>query len=66
MLFRSQMLLRNHAAAHPRDAHAIESLAILHASRNDGKEGVASFNQKRAPVFTGKASSDMPDFYPWW
>ncbi len=61
-----QMLLRNHAAAHPRDAHAIESLAILHASRNDGKEGVASFNQKRAPVYTGKASSDMPDFYPWW
>ena len=61
-----QMLLRNHAAPHPRDAHAIESLAILHASRNDGKEGVASFNQKRAPVYTGKASSDMPDFYPWW
>ena len=61
-----QMLLRNHAAPHPRDAHAIESLAILHASRNDGEEGVASFNQKRAPVFTGKASSDMPDFYPWW
>ena len=61
-----QMLLRNHAAPHPRDAHAVESLAILHASRNDGKEGVASFNQKRAPVYTGKASSDMPDFYPWW
>ncbi len=61
-----QMLLRNHAAPHPRDAHAIESLAILHASRNDGKEGVASFNQKRAPVYTGKASSDMPEFYPWW
>ena len=61
-----QMLLRNHAAPHPRDAHAIESVAILHASRNDGKEGVASFNQKRAPVYTGKASSDMPDFYPWW
>ena len=61
-----QMLLRNHAAPHPRDAHAIESLAMLHASRNDGKEGVASFNQKRAPVYTGRASSDMPDFYPWW
>ena len=61
-----QMLLRNHAAPHPRDAHAVESLAILHASRNDGKEGVASFYQKRAPVYTGKASSDMPDFYPWW
>ena len=61
-----QMLLRNHAVAHPRQAHAVESLAMLHTSRNDGKEGVASFSEKRAPAFTGRASSDMPDFYPWW
>jgi hypothetical protein len=61
-----QMLLRNQAAAHPREAHAVESLAMLHTSRNDGKEGVASFNGKRAPAFTGRASSDLPDFYPWW
>ena len=61
-----QMLLRNHAAAHPRQAHAVESLAMLHASRNEGKEGVASFNEKRPPAFTGRASSDLPDFYPWW
>jgi enoyl-CoA hydratase/carnithine racemase len=61
-----QMLMRNHAAAHPRQAHAVESLAMLHTSRNDGKEGVASFNDKRAPAFSGRASSDMPDFYPWW
>ena len=61
-----QMLMRNHAAAHPRDAHAVESLAMLHTSRNDGKEGVASFNGKRAPAFSGRASSDMPEFYPWW
>jgi enoyl-CoA hydratase/carnithine racemase len=61
-----QMLMRNHAAAHPRQAHAVESLAMLHTSRNDGKEGVASFNGKRAPVFSGRASSDMPEFYPWW
>ena len=61
-----QMLLRNHAAAHPRQAHAVESLAMLHTSRNDGKEGVAGFNEKRPPAFTGRASSDLPDFYPWW
>ncbi|MBL8349230.1 MAG: crotonase/enoyl-CoA hydratase family protein [Burkholderiaceae bacterium] len=61
-----QMLLRNHALPHPRDAHAIESLAMLHTSRNDGREGVASFNEKRAPVYTGRASDGMPGFYPWW
>jgi enoyl-CoA hydratase/carnithine racemase len=61
-----QMLLRNHTAAHPRQAHAVESLAMLHTSRHDGKEGVASFNDKRAPVYTGRASADLPDFYPWW
>ena len=61
-----QMLLRNHTAAHPRQAHAVESLAMLHTSRNDGREGVASFNEKRAPAFGGRASSDLPDFYPWW
>ena len=61
-----QMLLRNHAMPHPRDAHAVESLAMLHTSRHDGKEGVASFNQKRAPSYSGRASTDLPDFYPWW
>jgi enoyl-CoA hydratase/carnithine racemase len=61
-----QMLMRNHAAAHPRQAHAVESLAMLHTSRRDGKEGVASFNDKRAPAFSGRASCDLPDFYPWW
>ena len=61
-----QMLLRNPSLPHPRDAHAIESLAMLHTSRQDGKEGVASFNQKRAPVYTGRASDGLPDFYPWW
>lgn len=61
-----QMLLRNHAMPHPRDAHAVESLAMLHTSRHDGKEGVASFNEKRAPAYTGRASGGMPGFYPWW
>jgi enoyl-CoA hydratase/carnithine racemase len=61
-----QMLLRNHAMPHPRDAHAIESLAMLHTSRHDGKEGVASFNEKRTPAYTGRASDGLGDFYPWW
>ena len=61
-----QMLGRNPALPHPRDAHAIESLAMLHTSRADGKEGVAAFNAKRAPAYSGRASADMPGFYPWW
>jgi enoyl-CoA hydratase/carnithine racemase len=61
-----QMLLRNPALAHPGDAHAVESLAMLQTSLHDGKEGVAAFNQKRAPDFAGRASDGLPDFYPWW
>jgi enoyl-CoA hydratase/carnithine racemase len=61
-----QMLLRNHAMPHPRDAHAVESLAMLFTSKHDGKEGVASFNEKRAPAYRGRASDGLPDFYPWW
>lgn len=61
-----QMMLRNPALPHPREAHAIESLAMLHTSRHDGREGVAAFNEKRAPAYTQQASRDMPGFYPWW
>ncbi len=61
-----QMLLRNAAFDHPAQAHAVESLAMLHTSRHDGREGVAAFNAKRAPAFSGRASDGMPGFYPWW
>jgi 1,4-dihydroxy-2-naphthoyl-CoA synthase len=53
------------AADHPMVAHQSDSLAIFYASRDDGKEGVKSFLEKREPEFTGKASQ-MPPFYPWW
>lgn len=61
-----QMLYRNAAQDHPLKAHQVDSLAIFYASQTSGKEGVASFKEKRKPVFTDRASSDMPDFYPWW
>jgi enoyl-CoA hydratase/carnithine racemase len=61
-----QMMYRNSAQDHPLKAHQVESLAIFYASQTSGKEGVASFREKRAPEFTYKASTDMPDFYPWW
>lgn len=61
-----QMMLRNSALDHPMGAHIVDSLSMLHASKNDGKEGVNSFLEKRAPVFRQRVSQDMPEFYPWW
>ena len=60
-----QMMMRNSAKPHPREAHDIESLGIFYQSLIEGKEGVASFLEKRKPRFTSKASADMPPFYPW-
>jgi len=60
-----QMMYRNSAAPHPRDAHNVDSLAMFYTSIADGKEGVSSFLEKRDVQFNGKASS-MPSFYPWW
>ena len=61
-----QMLYRNSATAHPAEAHKVESLAVFYTSQEDGKEGVASFLEKRAASFSGKVSTGMPPFYPWW
>lgn len=61
-----QMMYRNAATPHPIEAHKVDSLAIYYASLKDGKEGVKSFLEKRAPDFQSKASSDMPPFYKDW
>lgn len=60
-----QMMYRNSAKEHPLEAHKVDSLAIYYQSLADGKEGVASFLEKREPIFKQKAS-EMPEFYPWW
>ncbi len=60
-----QMLLRNAAAAHPADAHRVDSLAMFYTSIGDGAEGVQAFRDKRPPEFHDKASA-MPSFYEEW
>ncbi len=61
-----QMMYKNSALPHPVDAHIVDSLAMLHVSRNDGKEGVQSFLEKRKPDFSQRVSQDMPDFFAKW
>ena len=61
------MMWRMMNTDHPMEAHKIDSRAIYRLSRGaDAKEGIASFLEKRKPMYPGKVSEDMPDFYPWW
>jgi enoyl-CoA hydratase/carnithine racemase len=61
-----QMMYRNSTLEHPLGAHIVDSLSMLHVSKNDGKEGVTSFLEKRSPTFKQRVSSDMPEFYADW
>lgn len=60
-----QMMYRNSAQPHPVEAHRVESLAMWWTSFGDGEEGVASFLEKRDPLYTSRVSQDMPPFHPW-
>jgi len=60
-----QMMWRMLGAAHPMEAHRIDSRAMFHRGRGaDVKEGIASFLEKRPARFTDTVSADMPDL-PW-
>ncbi|MFO8165409.1 MAG: enoyl-CoA hydratase-related protein [Desulfatiglandales bacterium] len=51
----------------PQSTHLIDSRCFFWAGRQkDAYEGIQSFLDKRPPKFTMSASTDMPDFYPWW
>ena len=41
-------------------------IAMRDEPREDAKEGIASFLEKRAPEYPDTVSGNMPDFYPWW
>lgn len=62
-----QMLWRMLGAAHPMDAHRIDSQAIFETgAMADAAEGVSAFLEKRPPAWSLKASRDLPPVYPWW
>ena len=59
------LLWRMAGARHPIEAHRADSRAMLGLSMTDGREGVASFREKRPPVFAAKPSTDMPEGLDW-
>lgn len=62
-----QMLWRMLGAAHPMDAHRVDSRGILsRGASDDAREGVTSFLEKRAPVYPVKVSDGLPEIFPDW
>ncbi|PQM29481.1 enoyl-CoA hydratase [Sphingopyxis lindanitolerans] len=62
-----QMFWRLAAAEHPMAAHRADSRAIqMLGGTQDAREALAAFLEKRAPVFTGRVSSEMPNIWPEW
>jgi len=61
------MMWRMLGAAHPMEAHRIDSRGIYHLGRAaDAREGVQAFLDKRPAQFPGKVSRDLPPYFPWW
>jgi enoyl-CoA hydratase/carnithine racemase len=62
-----QMLWRMLGAAHPMDAHRVDSRGIkVRGASADSREGVMSFLEKRAAVFPDRISAGLPEIFPEW
>jgi enoyl-CoA hydratase/carnithine racemase len=62
-----QLMWRMAGAAHPMEAHRIDSRGIQARGRQaDSHEGVASFLEKRPPRFPDRVSKDLPDIWDTW
>lgn len=61
-----RMLWSMMGAAHPMDAHRLDSRAVwLRGGGTDAKEGVMSFLEKRDAVFTDRVSEEWPRVDGW-
>lgn len=61
-----QLIWRMAGAAHPMDAHRLDSRAIQSRGKSaDVKEGVSAFLEKRPANFPERVSQDLPDFFDW-
>ncbi|MBM7365801.1 crotonase/enoyl-CoA hydratase family protein [Gordonia hydrophobica] len=62
-----RMLWHMMTAAHPMDAHALETTALnLRGVSDDAREGIEAFLAKRSPHFTDRVSTDTPDVFRRW
>ncbi len=62
-----QMLWRMLGAAHPMEAHRVDSRAInSRGASDDAREGVTSFLEKRPPNFPVRVSDGLPEVFPGW
>lgn len=62
-----QMMWRMLGAAHPMEAHRVDSRGVAQRSASaDAAEGVQSFLEKRPAVFPDRVSDGLPDIFPGW
>jgi enoyl-CoA hydratase/carnithine racemase len=62
-----QMLWRMLGAAHPMEAHKVDSRGMLSRGQSaDAREGVTSFLEKRPAVYPDRVSDGLPDIFPGW